>query len=36
MCIRDSAKGVPPANILELPAGQTRGGYIELTVTEDK
>lgn len=30
------AKGVPTANILELPAGQTRGGYIELTVTEDK
>ncbi len=29
------AQGIPTANILELPAGQTRGGYIELTVSKD-
>ena len=29
------AKGIPTANILELPAGQTRGGFIELTVIKD-
>lgn len=29
------AQGIPTANILELPAGQTRGGYIELSVVAD-
>lgn len=29
------AKGIPTANIQELPAGQSRAGYIEITVRKD-